>query len=164
MPRRLSVVVLLLVIATGMPARAQVNVIDGAAFSPGVGYVDLMGNPVGGYLGLSGDSTAKLHRSGDCAAVFAPDSRRFVTAKGRMAAFWDDGLGGVVQVFPADGTVRVINFSRDGNYVAIAGGNTVKLWAVPSGRFLATLPHEGTVYSMTFSPNSAYLATLTGGT
>jgi tRNA A-37 threonylcarbamoyl transferase component Bud32 len=58
------------------------------------------------------------------------------------------------------GRIRLLTFSADGRYLAIAGGNSARVWDLRSRAFATTeLAHPGAVTTLAFHPEGRSLAT-----
>jgi eukaryotic-like serine/threonine-protein kinase len=58
------------------------------------------------------------------------------------------------------GRIRLLIYSADGRYLAIAGGNSARVWDVRSRKFATTgLVHPAAVTTLAFHPNGRFLAT-----
>ncbi len=95
------------------------------------------------------------------AAVWSPDGRA-------MAVGLPDG-NVIIAGFPGGeetarirfpGRIRVLTYSADGHYLAIAGGNSTRVWDCRTRAFVTPdLVHPAAVTTLAFHPEGRYLAT-----
>jgi WD40 repeat protein len=91
------------------------------------------------------------------------------SANGRALAMGRPGGDVIVAGFPGGaeaahiqfpGRIRLLTYSADGRYLAIAGGNSARVWDVRAGAFATPeLAHPEAVTTLAFHPEGRYLAT-----
>jgi WD40 repeat protein len=95
------------------------------------------------------------------AAAWSPDGRALAVGRADgdviVAGFPGGKERGRIR-FP--GRIRLLSYSADGRYLAIAGGNSARVWDVRAGAFATPeLVHPAAVTTLAFHPEGSYLAT-----
>ncbi|RUL83309.1 hypothetical protein TsocGM_22430 [Tautonia sociabilis] len=95
------------------------------------------------------------------AASWSPDGRSIAVAAGEggvsLCSFPE---GGTTTRIAFPGRVRLLEFSADGRFLAIAGGDLARVWDVEAGAFATpALEHENTVAGACFSPDGRTILT-----
>jgi WD40 repeat protein len=95
------------------------------------------------------------------AAAWSPDGNVLAVggAEGDVVvARFPDGDGGTRIKFPE--RIRLLTYSDDGRYLAIAGGNSARVWDVRSRTFATPeVVHPAAVMTLAFHPEGRFLAT-----
>jgi WD40 repeat protein len=95
------------------------------------------------------------------AAAWSPDGRALAVGQpdGDVLVAGFPGGGETTHIrFP--GRIRLLTYSADGRYLAIAGGSSARVWDVRAGAFATPeLVHPAAVTNLAFHPEGRYLAT-----
>ena len=95
------------------------------------------------------------------AAVWGPNGRDLAVgrADGDVLVTRFPG-GGEMTRIPFPGRVRLVSYSADGRYLAIAGGSVARVWDCKGGAFATPeLVHPEAVTTLAIHPEGSYLAT-----
>ncbi len=98
------------------------------------------------------------------AAAWSPDGRTLAVGHldGDVIITSFPGAQEVVRI-PFLGRIRLLTYSADGNYLAIAGGSSARVWDCRTAAFATPeLAHPAAVKTLTFHPEDRYLATSCG--
>jgi len=95
------------------------------------------------------------------AAAWSPDGSALAVGGSEgdvMVAHFPGGEDATRIRFP--GRIRLLTYSADGRYLAIAGGSSARVWDVSSRMFVTLeLAHPAAVTTMAFHPEGRYVAT-----
>jgi WD40 repeat protein/tRNA A-37 threonylcarbamoyl transferase component Bud32 len=95
------------------------------------------------------------------AAAWSPDGRALAIGQpdaGVIVTAFPDGTETARIPFP--GRIRLLSYSADGHYLAIAGGNSTRVWDCRARTFATPeLVHPAAVTTLAFHPKARYLAT-----
>jgi WD40 repeat protein len=95
------------------------------------------------------------------AAAWSPDGRT-IAVGGRESDVTVVGfpVGDAQARIPFPGRIRLLLYSTDGHYLAIAGGNSARVWDAQAQAFATPkLAHPAAVTTLAFQPAGRYLAT-----
>jgi len=91
--------------------------------------------------------------------MFNPDNSLIATSSDKSVTLWNSD-GEQKFVFERQGVITHINFSPDGQYIAVASrDNSATLWDTKTGEKLFVVGHKKTINHVAFSPDSRYLLT-----
>jgi WD40 repeat protein len=95
------------------------------------------------------------------AAAWSPDGRALAVGRPDGEVIVAAFPGGKEEArIPFSGRIRLLTFSADGHYLAIAGGKSARVWDCRARAFVtAELLHPAAVTTLAFHPEARYLAT-----